>query len=240
MSFVRKMSTPKITHPGHSVAWSLLPLVGVLCGVTWYMVEQVQVSKEPRYIKLDEQATLQQQRIEALEKERFELHQQVAVLERTSQIDREAIFQIRAEVKERQSERLKLQEELIFLRGVVSSGAKKGGLNLQDFHLQNIENSGIFRYRFTVTQVLKNIGVVTGRIWISLDGKQADEQLSLPLKQITEEKTESIKMRFKHFQDVEGVIRLPQGFHPSGFVIEVKSTNEKLSSVSQRFDWIVQ
>jgi len=46
-------------------------------------------------------------------------------------------------------------------------------------------------------------------------------------------------MKFKKFQDVEGVIRLPGSFKPNRMIVEIKPNNNKLSPVKQRFKWTI-
>lgn len=47
-------------------------------------------------------------------------------------------------------------------------------------------------------------------------------------------------MRFNHFQDIEGVIKLPEDFKPLKVIVEVKPSNKNMSEVKQRFDWVVK
>ena len=58
-------------------------------------------------------------------------------------------------------------------------------------------------------------------------------------RELTEENTELLKMRFKHFQDLEGVVQLPEGFTPRKMIVEIKPNSKKLPPVKERFDWTV-
>jgi len=73
-----------------------------------------------------------------------------------------------------------------------------------------------------------------------VDGVNGEEPAWLPLREITEGNTEKVKMRFKHFQEVEGVIQLPEGFTPLKVIIEIKPSNKKLPELKRRFDWVVE
>ena len=70
-----------------------------------------------------------------------------------------------------------------------------------------------------------------------MDGIRDGQPKWLPLRDITDNNAEIILMKFKQFQDVEGVIRLPDSFKPKKMIVEIKPNNKKLSPVKQRFKW---
>jgi len=87
---------------------------------------------------------------------------------------------------------------------------------------------------------MKNGNTASGWVFLAVDGLKEGEPVWLPLREVTKEKTERIKMRFKHFQDLEGVIRLPSNFEPLKVIVEVKPSKKNLPEVKQRFDWVVK
>ncbi len=188
---------------------------------------------------LEAQAQRWEERIQELDAERSRLRSQVAALERASQIDREATKLAQEELKQSQDRQLKLQQELTILRGIVSGGAKEEGIYIQGFRLERSGEKSEFKYRFTVSQALKSDKVAEGSILVSLQGEQAGEEKRYSLQEITQEKTDKLKMRFRHFQDVEGVFRVPEGFEPHNVIVEIKPTTKKLPAVEKRFDWLV-
>jgi len=179
----------------------------------------------------------QADRIRELERERDRLLEQVAILERAGQIDREAVRQVREQLAGFQEERSKMEEELTFLRSMVSTKEGRQGIQIQRLALSADGGDGRYRYRFTITRNMQSDGVAAGWIFFAVDGLRDGEPVWLPLREITEDNTDKLKMRFKHFQDIEGQIRLPDDFKPLKVIIEVKPNNKKLSPVKQRFDW---
>ncbi|MCG8429023.1 MAG: hypothetical protein MI754_16830 [Chromatiales bacterium] len=242
------VKTPKIVQPGSKQVsvWLLLSALIVVAALwgyrEWTFQQQgpVEVSLVSSLEPTSLEPELYQQKtyIAELEEERDQLRLKVATLERTSQIDQEAVKQVRQEMKGLQAERLKMEEELTFLRGLVG-GDKKEGLYIHEFQLESGEAERQFRYRFTVSQRLKNVGTASGWIRLKLEGKRADEVVTLSLSDLVEDKADRIKMRFKHFQNVEGVITLPENFEPSSMVIAVEPNNDNLSAIKTRFDWLV-
>ena len=233
---------PRIIQP--SGVWYRRGAVLVLLGASvvvsvWYAFDRGRASAGFNHIEARKRIEQQDQQLIELEEQRAALRQKVAVLERAAQIDRTSVVKMREQLKKFQRERLEQEEELAFLRGIVSTESKKPGLRIQGFHLKAAAQARSYEYQFTVSQVLKNIGLATGRIRITIDGIQAGKSRSLALQEVTSETVDSVKMRFRYFQIVEGLIQLPRGFSPDRFNVEVKPSNKKLAPVAQNFKWVV-
>lgn len=239
MAFARRSNTPKIVQPGAQRSplwWLLLPLV--LVAVAWgaYEYGRAQVIFDAGEAR--EQISSLELQVDKLETERADLYQRLAALERSGQIDREAARTVREEIKLIQDEQLKMEEELVFLRGIVSGrSAGKGSLRIQDFKLEAQELGKGVRYSFTVSHVLEGLKQATGHIRLTVEGVQEGEAKALGLAAVTEDKTESLKMRFKYFQKVSGVLQLPEGFIANSITIDIKPDGKKLSPLTQRYKW---
>lgn len=232
----KKSVSAPILVPVKGLVLSLAALVAVIVAVllTWSMIPS-ETSDEASWLR--QKVEDQERQIEKLEEERGELRRQVAELERRNQIDEEAVDRAREELKSFQSERLKLEEEVAFLRGIMSSGSGKQGLRIHDLRLDRLGSENLFRFRFTVSNVRKDTGVTSGRIWVTLEGNQDGKVSTLPLEAVTADKVGSLKMRFRYFQKVDGQIELPQGFQPTAVSIEVRPGSGRQKPVTQRFDW---
>jgi hypothetical protein len=172
--------------------------------------------------------------------ERDRLDAEVAALQRSNQIDQEAMRAVREELKVFQDQQLQLEEELAFYKGIASSGTVKPGLRIHGFELKSVQEPGQYRYRFTVSQVLKDFGVTEGKILLNVHGMRGGEVASLSLDEVTDDGQDDLKMRFRHFQIVEGILKLPEGFEPDQVVVEVRPENEKLESANRSFAWKVE
>ncbi len=233
---------PRIIQPGgvwyRRAAFLALLAISVVVSV-WYAFDRGRVSAGFNHIEALQRIEQQDGQIAMLEEERAVLRQKIAVLERSSQIDRTSVNEMKAQLKEFQRAHTEREEELAFLRSIVSTETKKPGLRIQGFQLAAAGEARSYAYQFTVSQVLKNMGLATGRIWISIDGIQAGKSRRLALQEVTADTTESLKMRFRYFQSIEGIIQLPKGFSPDRFNVEVKPNNRKLAPVEENFKWIL-
>ena len=235
-----KYSTPKIVRPGGLRVWAWVLLVILLIlGVGW---NTYQLGREDSVISPpDFEAVIAQQRkqIEELTRARDGLLEKSAALEQAGLIDREAMRQVKMQLSAYQEERAKIEEELTFLRSMVADKQTRNGIQIREFKLERAGTEGVYRYRFAITRNDKGSDMETGSIFIAVDGIRDGQPKWLPLRDITDDKAEMLLMKFKQFQDVEGVIRLPDSFKPKKMIVEIKPNNNKLSPVKQRFDWTV-
>ncbi|MCU7905844.1 MAG: hypothetical protein KZQ76_08290 [Candidatus Thiodiazotropha sp. (ex Epidulcina cf. delphinae)] len=176
-------------------------------------------------------------RVKALEQERNEWRRELAMVTQAAEVDKEALLAIRDQIKSIQDERLKMEEELTFLRGIVSTSSKKQVLRVQNFKLDSGLEERQYVYRFSVSQVINSGMVVKGRIELTIQGLQDGQAKALRLEHLSEEKISSHKMRFRYFQKVEGKLNLPDGFQPATITIDVKPSSAKLAPVSESYDW---
>jgi hypothetical protein len=235
-----KYSTPRIVQDQgyRPLRWVLILIL--MCGMALagFFASRYQASLSSQ--ELQQIIRFQQNQIEELERDRLDSAEKLAVLERSSQIDQEAVRKVREELKSYQQERSELDEELVFLRSMVSAEDDRKGVQIHRFSLRKGDAEGEFQYRFTVTQSMKNGDTASGWAFIAVDGLRNGEPVWLPLRELTKEKTERIKVRFKQFQDIEGVIQLPDNFKPLKVIVEIKPGSKNLPEVKQRFDWVVK
>ncbi len=189
--------------------------------------------------KLQQEIEGQSRVINSLNEEKVGLLQRVTKLKHMGQIDRESLSRVQDELKNDQNERLKMEEELVFLRSIVSSKSGNSILHLQRIKLQRGQRDNSFLFSFTVSKVLRAPEFIEGHVALVLTGEQDGVKLTLPLKQVTREKQDNMKMRFKHFQNMEVEFLLPGRFKPSGVTIEVKPTGKKFAPVKKNFEWVV-
>ena len=227
---------PKIVTSGGSWSpwWRALLLVVVMLAVAWVAYLQGSSGNGVGLVGLQPDA---RQQIKALEEERNELRRELAMVKQAADIDRESILSVRERIKQFQDERLKMEEELAFLRGIVSTTSKKQALRVQNFRLEPGLETGQYLYKFSVSQVINSGIIAKGKIEISVEGLQDGHTQQLNLSEISDDKADSIKMRFRFFQNIEGKLTLPDGFEPATINIEVKPSGEKLETVKESFNW---
>ena len=217
--------------------WLVALQIAALAGACWAGFEygQYRAAFDSEAARDRQQAL--QGRIDSLSEARSALRRQVAILERSSQIDREAAEAAKERFEEFEDERVRLQEDLAFYRGIVAPETRKHGLRVRDFQLEAVSD-GAYRYRFSLTQVFKNSKAVRGSVDLSVTGAVDGDTKTLVLGQLPGAvPSEPHKFRFKYFQNFEGEFKLPEGFLPREGIIDVQPQGERVSPVQERFEW---
>ncbi len=236
MPIDKRYRVPKIVA-GHerSPVWLRIGFwILLLGGVAWLAYQQGGNGIRQGLARLQSGG---QSQVQLLEQERNELKRELTMVKQAAEVDREALLAVRDKIKTMQSERLKLEEELAFLKGIVSTSSKKQVLKIQNFKLEPGLEEQQYVYKYTVSQVINRGSMVSGKIEMTVTGLRGGKTTQLSLDQLTAEKESSHKMRFRYFQSVEGKIRIPQDFEPATISIDVKPSGGKLAPVSETYDW---
>lgn len=181
--------------------------------------------------------TLEQERTQLTE-ELAETKQDRIVLERTILVDREAMRSAQENLKDAQDERLDLEKEVSFLKRLIRDGGG-GLLKVHDIVLVPGDEDRLFRYSFTVSQMIQGFGDSAGIVVIKLAGKRDGKEVMLGLKELAGSTPRAHKMRLKHFQGFEGILKIPEDLEPETLVIEIKPTTERLIPISETYSWRV-
>jgi hypothetical protein len=237
MGIDKKYRGPKIVTAYDRSPWWIC--VGLLLlvfggGVTWLLYQEGGDGITEGLVRLQ---TGGKSRVEKLEQERNELKRKLIMTRQAAEVDHEALLAVRDKIKIMQNERLKLEEELAFLKGIVTTSTKKRVLRIQNFKLVSGLETGQYSYKYTVSQVTSSGKVVKGKVDMNVTGLKDGKTTQLRLEQISDVKLKSHKMRFRYFQNIEGLLRLPKDFQPASISIEVKPSGGKLEQVSETYDW---
>ena len=158
-----------------------------------------------------------------------------------SQVDRQASEEVRQEIISLKEEIARLSEENTFYKGIMSPNEKENGLTLGSVELLRSRNAKTYDYKIVVRQLAQRHNLLSGFLKVTVSGRQDGLETSYPLMLLSDSVTqEQIKLRFKYFQVLEGVLGLPEGFEPEGLQIEAKTTGKDSQSVSKNFGWLVE
>jgi len=169
-----------------------------------------------------------------------ELLRRIAILERSSQIDRQAAQEIKGELSLLQEELLAARQDIEFYRGIVSPGEVRPGLHIQNFTLEKGPAAGEYHYDLVLTQLKRNDRYVEGRVDWKILGTLENEPMALSLAEVTEPETDHLSFRFRYFQHLTGVLVLPEAFVAQEVALNIKPTGKyQPGPVEQTFGWSV-
>ena len=175
--------------------------------------------------------------VDELEDNNNQLLSDVALLQRSSQVEKQAAFEVNANQHELESQVMELKEELSFYKSIISPSEMKPGLHVQSFNIENGETSHEYLYKLVLTQVRGQNRVARGMVDLLIDGEQDGEPRSLHLANVSNNGVEQIAFAFKYFQSVEGSMVFPEGFKPSTIQIRVTPKSRRLESIEQSYSW---
>lgn len=167
------------------------------------------------------------------------LHERIAILERSIQIDSEVYREVTRSLQKMEYDVLRQQEELAFYRGIVSPADAKTGLYIQSLELI----AGIvplrFRYSLLLTQVTRNNRHIQGVAKIKVNGSQAGVPKSLSLAEVSQPRRETWNFRFRYFQSLQGELQLPVDFEPETIRVEIQPADKSKPALARTFGWLL-
>ncbi len=166
-----------------------------------------------------------------------DLSQRVAVLEKGGEVDRQAADDFRETVKGLKDQVSVLEQEVAFYKGIMAPGSADKGLRISRIDLNAI-NSNQYSYAVMMTQVVDNTNYVQGEVAVNVIGLRAGEQEVIALRDLDDNINElGIPFRFRYFQELKGVLNLPDGFIPQQLQVVMQSRGQNSQRVEETRNW---
>lgn len=199
------------------------------------MSEYERAQTEIQRIKADRQALSAQLR--EAKAELASLKEQVAYLSSGHEIDQAACADVRKSLSGLQEETVSLREQLSFYRGIVSPQTARVGLRVHELKISPGSANGLLRFDLVLIQSVRHERRATGRVAVSLVGRQGGASASLNLADLIVGDAPSLLFSFRYFQEFGGDFRLPAGFVPQRIAVTVMPDGSGASRVEDEFDW---
>ncbi len=212
-------------------------IAGAILLATWGGFEFGLIQAGHNRIDVAKEKNKLEEEIATLKADKKAFSEQITLLEQTKAIDKAAYDDVRDNLKSLQEEILELREEVDFYRGIVSPTERQTGLNIQTFKIDPAGEESLYHFNLVMTQVLNNDRFVRGTVKLFLQGVQDGEPQSLEFGDISPNKSVNEAFRFRYFQQMEGDIRLPEGFVPRTINVELSPKGRK--KISKSFAWQV-
>ena len=227
-------------RPGQRVLFTLLVLIGVAVsaaggwGYAYFTTVLTQQGEQADTRELSAQITELRQENEALKR-------QAAILDRLSAVDQQTGAELQETLTALRQRVAQLEEDVLFYRQVVEEETKETGLVIGQLDIDATRSAGRYRYKLVMRQLdADGDTYLTGHVNINLVGQMQDQQVVLPLRDLSEVEDElDIRLRFKYFQNIEGELALPEGFEPDRIQIAAVATEPVSKRINEDFGWVV-
>jgi hypothetical protein len=217
---------------------ALIAGLGIALFAVWWLYELGKLRGVEELGALRTEHAMLETRHERLLDEAAALRDRVAILDRSSQIDRQAALDIKDDLGQLEENLQAAREEIEFYRGIVAPGDVQSGLRIHRFALEEGVAAAEYHYDLVLTQLKRNDRYVTGTVDWSISGIMVGEQGELALAGVTNPPVKQLKFRFRYFQELAGKITLPDGFEPQKVVLSIQPKGKgKLPAIEQTFDW---
>lgn len=188
----------------------------------------------------DEKQALQDE-VQRLEAHNEKLAARVAVLERSSQIDRQAVEQVRSRFLELEQERDEIARSLMFYQSVIAPEDRIEGVKLTAFDLEPGEAPNQYRLRMVVSQFSRMNNFLRGTLKASVKGQQDGKDVNLSLLELAGV-GDSPALGFRYFQafpDDRGFmdIKLPENFTPKSITVSANIRGGGARGLEKTYDW---
>ena len=180
-----------------------------------------------------------QKRARELTEENESLRKRVAVAEVGQQVDRQAQADAQQMMSELQSETARQKQELEFYRGLVVRQYGSGVLRVQELRIRPEEEERRYLVLITLVQAATRDTIANGTVTFSVEGRQGEETVTLPLPEIEVDKRKQFPFSLRFFQQIEVPIELPLDFRPERLHVEYR-LGRNPEPTKQTFDWRVE
>jgi hypothetical protein len=150
-----------------------------------------------------------QGKIDALMIERDSFSSKVNAAESQLNIERSAQKELAAQIKILASENAKLKEDLAFFESLLPADTGSG-ITIRRLNVELIAPNQL-RYRLLLMQDAKGGRDFVGDLQFTVTVMQADKSAMIVFPQGNAGEANKLKVRFKHYQRVEGILTLPEG-----------------------------
>jgi len=209
----RRYLAPKmtITHawPWHIKAGIGILLLALVVVLAWWTYDLGRsFAFGPRANK--DQVQDLQAKLEQLMTERDKLQLEANTIESKLNIDHSMQKELTEQVKTLTAENQKLKDDLAFFEGLMPSGTGMDGITVQNLKVE-LQAPGQLRYRALVMQGVKSTKDFEGELQFFVSLVQAGKPVTMQFPDPKSGDAGKLKLSFKHYQRLEGVITLPDG-----------------------------
>lgn len=227
-----------ILHPVWG--WTSRLILGalLLVTITGAFLAGVHVTRDEAQNLAELAATLTRDNL-LLEEQLDALRADKAALERTQRLDQDTMLAAQEGLKQEQEIRQALEKDLSALKRLIRQGGG-GILRIQDFILTPTAEERLFAYSFTVRQLIPDYTESLAKVTIKLIGRRNHAPLELAVDPLPGSSPDGLKLKFKHFQQVEGKLKVPVDVEAEGVLIEIEPLSKMLIPTSESFPWPLQ
>ncbi|SHH94033.1 DUF6776 family protein [Ferrimonas marina] len=169
--------------------------------------------------------------------ERLELEKRNAALDLELKMEQQSQQETRALMARQRGTMEEMERELAFYRNIMAPEKTADGVHIHDLVVDETASAQRFRFRLVLSQQKIRNSTVRGTAQVTLDGSQNGKARSLKLTELGGDE-ERLAFSFRYFQELEGSLKLPDGFVPERIRVNLRlpaSGNQRAASAETAF-----
>lgn len=206
---------------------AILP-VGTYYGADWYLGEN------QRQLEVDNSHLVEQ--VSLLRFDLREAEQDNANLLMSAQMNQDVEQQLQNELISWRERNELLESEIQFYLSLMEPASNNQGVFVQSAELVALDDPNAYRYSVIVAQKSQEHPRVEGDISIELISENENQSTVLGLAELADEGA-NLPIGFRFFQQLEGVIYLPEAFRPDRWVVRVDLVSSGSDPIIESYDW---
>jgi RNase adaptor protein for sRNA GlmZ degradation len=214
----------------------LLSIVGVLA-FGWGTYTLALKIRGQQWRRVNRERDVLKVQVVQLEAQRASLLKQLAQSQQATEVELQASRAVKQDLAQLEGRILKLNEELSFYKSIVSPSQTKRALFIHKFRISAGEGAGKYNYKLVLMQVRSHNKVVRGEVNMKIAGEKAGKHVTLSLRELSAQESDTLSFSFKYFQTLEGDLMFPVGFNPSNLHITVIPATRKLDTIKKSYAW---
>ena len=207
-----------------------------LCGLAGYWAGASRDGQ--RVVDVVQPAPLLAKELDRITAEYDQARRKLVQLERGSAIDEQALKTARNTIAELEGRLASMEADLTFYRNIMAPSEVSTGLQVDQLRLWPARGERQYQFKLVLTQVGDNKSYISGVVAVNIIGERNGEQEVIPLRDLSGEVEElGVRFRFRYFQDIEGLLTLPDDFEPYEVQVVAKAEGGKSSQSERTFQW---
>ncbi len=169
-----------------------------------------------------------------------QLERKLADIQLSQVVDGDASESLRQTIKSLRDELSASQDEVLFYRQLMAPSEAQRGLRVEKLELSPGANPTEVKYRLLLTQVSDKNDWASGTVTVDIVGTSANEQVVLPLTEMTQVESYPLAFKFRYFQDFTGTLAIPDGLKPDQVVVTAATSGKDGKRVQKTFSWTLE
>ena len=155
------------------------------------------------------------------------------------EVERLANKQLQNSLQQAMQQQAELRKELSFYQKIMAPEMQEQGVVVDSLDIEATNSPGYFRFALVMMQRDARKELVQGEARILIHGSRDGRPATLSLTGQLQNPKDSLGFRFRYFEVLEGVFRLPEDFVPSRLEVECELVKPKKGELKRTFDWLL-